>query len=59
LEKIVDQIMSRNKSLIERNGQKAFGPIMGMVMKEVRGRANAEVVGEIINRKLAEAGKIG
>jgi GatB domain. len=32
---------------------------MGMVMKEVRGRANAEVVGEIINRKLAEAGKIG
>jgi glutamyl-tRNA(Gln) amidotransferase subunit E len=59
LEKIVDQIMSRNKSLIERNGQKAFSPIMGMVMKEVRGRANAEVVGEIINRKLAEAGKIG
>jgi glutamyl-tRNA(Gln) amidotransferase subunit E len=59
LEKIVDQIMSRNKSLIERSGQKAFGLIMGMVMKEVRGRANAEVVGEIINRKLAETGKMG
>jgi Asp-tRNA(Asn)/Glu-tRNA(Gln) amidotransferase B subunit len=27
---------------------------MGMVMKEVRGKASAEVVGEIIKRKLAD-----
>ena len=59
LEKLVDQIMSQNISLIEKSGQKAFGSIMGMVMREVRGRANAEVVGEIIKRKLAETGKTG
>jgi len=57
LEKLVDKVISQNMSLIEKSGAKAFGPIMGMVMKEVRGKANAEIVGEIIKRKLAETGK--
>ncbi|MCS7123999.1 MAG: Glu-tRNA(Gln) amidotransferase subunit GatE [Candidatus Bathyarchaeota archaeon] len=57
LEKLVDQIISQNKNLIEKNEAKAFGSIMGMVMREVRGRANADLVSEIIRRKLADAQK--
>ncbi|MEM3840233.1 MAG: Glu-tRNA(Gln) amidotransferase subunit GatE [Candidatus Bathyarchaeia archaeon] len=53
LEKIIDSAIAKNKDLIEKSGAKAFGIIMGIVMKEVRGRANAETVSELIKQKLA------
>jgi len=52
LEKILDQIISQNKDLIEKSGAKAFGLIMGIAMKELRGKANAETVSKIIKKKL-------
>jgi glutamyl-tRNA(Gln) amidotransferase subunit E len=54
LERLIDRVISQNKDLIKKSGARAFSPIMGMVMKEVRGKADAEVVGELIRRKLAE-----
>ncbi|MEM0007940.1 MAG: Glu-tRNA(Gln) amidotransferase subunit GatE [Candidatus Bathyarchaeia archaeon] len=53
LEKIIDDTIAKNKDLIEKSGAKAFGIIMGIVMKEVRGKANAEIVSELIKQKLA------
>ncbi len=53
LKKIIDDIIVKNKDLIEKSGAKAFGIVMGMVMKEVRGRANAETVSELIKQRLA------
>jgi glutamyl-tRNA(Gln) amidotransferase subunit E len=52
LEKTIDDLMSENKSLIEERKEGAFGPLMGMVMKKVRGRVKAELVSEILKRKL-------
>ncbi|MEM3566757.1 MAG: Glu-tRNA(Gln) amidotransferase subunit GatE [Candidatus Bathyarchaeia archaeon] len=54
LEKIIEGIIAKNKNLIEKSGAKAFGIIMGMVMKEVRGRANAETVSQLIKQKLVK-----
>ncbi len=54
LEKIIDGIIAKNKDLIEKSGAKAFSIIMGMVMKEVRGRANAETVSELIKQRLVK-----
>ena len=54
LGKIIDGIIAKNKNLIEKIGAKAFGTVMGMVMKEVRGRANAETVSELIRQRLAK-----
>ncbi|MEM3616623.1 MAG: Glu-tRNA(Gln) amidotransferase subunit GatE [Candidatus Bathyarchaeia archaeon] len=54
LEKIIEGMIAKNKDLIEKSGAKAFGIIMGMVMKEVRGRANAETVSELIKQKLVK-----
>ncbi|MEM1540331.1 MAG: Glu-tRNA(Gln) amidotransferase subunit GatE [Candidatus Bathyarchaeia archaeon] len=54
LEKIIDDAIAKNKDLIEKGGAKAFGIIMGMVMKEVRGRANAETVSELIRQRLTK-----
>ncbi|MEM3760470.1 MAG: Glu-tRNA(Gln) amidotransferase subunit GatE, partial [Candidatus Bathyarchaeia archaeon] len=53
LEKIIDDAIAKNKDLIEKSGAKAFGIIMGIVMKEVRGKANAETVSELIKQKFA------
>ncbi|MEM2440565.1 MAG: Glu-tRNA(Gln) amidotransferase subunit GatE, partial [Candidatus Bathyarchaeia archaeon] len=52
LEKILDQMISQNKDLIEKCREKAFGLIMSIAMKELRGKANAETVSKIIKRKL-------
>ena len=52
LEKIVDSIIESNRSLIEERGANAFGPLIGMVMKEVRGKANAASVSELVKKRL-------
>jgi glutamyl-tRNA(Gln) amidotransferase subunit E len=52
LEPIVDRVIAANKPAIEKNGKAAFGMIMGVVMKEVRGKANPELVSKILKQKL-------
>ncbi|MGA2767467.1 MAG: Glu-tRNA(Gln) amidotransferase subunit GatE [Candidatus Bathyarchaeia archaeon] len=57
LEKIIDSIIERNRSLIEQRGVNAFGPLIGVVMKEVRGKANATLVSELVKKRLEQANK--
>ncbi|HEY4674463.1 MAG TPA: Glu-tRNA(Gln) amidotransferase subunit GatE [Candidatus Bathyarchaeia archaeon] len=52
LGKIVERVMESKRSLVEEQGMKAFGVLMSMVMKEVRGKANAAVVSELIKKKM-------
>lgn len=52
LESIVDKLIEKNRNLISERGAKAFSFLMGLVMKEYRGRVNAEVVSEILKEKL-------
>ncbi len=52
LEKIIDYVIKNNKTLIEKSGANAFGSLMSIVMKEVRGKAKASLVSEIIRKKL-------
>ncbi|MFW9832149.1 MAG: Glu-tRNA(Gln) amidotransferase subunit GatE, partial [Candidatus Thorarchaeota archaeon] len=40
LQAIVDRIVQSNNKMILDRGERAIGPLMGMVMKEVRGRAD-------------------
>jgi glutamyl-tRNA(Gln) amidotransferase subunit E len=57
LENIVDNAIENNKDLIERSGAKAFGPLMSIVMKEVRGKASPNIVSELVKRKLEQLEK--
>ena len=41
LRRVVDEKIGENMELIMRTGERALGPLMGMVMGEVRGRARA------------------
>ena len=54
LERIIDDLMERNKSLVKERGKGAFGPLMGMIMKKVRGRVNAEMVSGILKKRLED-----
>jgi len=54
LEKMIDDLIEQNKSLIEERGKGAFGPLMGIIMKKVRGRVKAELVSEILKKRLEE-----
>jgi len=54
LEKIVDTLIEENKRLLTERGEKAFGTLMGLVMKKIRGRAKADSVTELVKQKLEE-----
>ena len=50
LEKIIDNVIDANRDAIGKLGKSAFGMIMSMVMKEVRGKANAQLVSRLIRK---------
>ncbi|UCC59118.1 MAG: Glu-tRNA(Gln) amidotransferase subunit GatE [Candidatus Bathyarchaeum sp.] len=55
LEKLVDDVIEKNRELIEARGKGALGPLMGIIMKKARGRVKAEVVSGILKRRLEES----
>lgn len=56
LEKIIEEVIEKNKDLIKERGAGVFGPLMGMVMKEVRGKASVQLVSELLKKKLQQKG---
>jgi glutamyl-tRNA(Gln) amidotransferase subunit E len=52
IEKIIDATIEANKNLIKEQKEKAHGIILGTIMREVRGKANATLVSEILKKKL-------
>lgn len=54
LEEIVDELIEENRSFLVERGEKAFGFLMGLVMRRVRGKARAKFVSEIVKRKIEE-----
>jgi glutamyl-tRNA(Gln) amidotransferase subunit E len=55
VEKLIDGVILENKALVDREGEGTFGALMGLIMKKVRGRANAELVSSVLRRKLRKA----
>ncbi len=52
LERTIEQAIQTNRKLIEERGANAHGAIIGIVMKEVRGKADAALVSELVKQKL-------
>ena len=50
MEKIIQEVVDKNKQLVKNQKERAIGPLMGIVMKELRGKAP----GEAVNRLLAK-----
>lgn len=52
VEKIVNRIVKEKKSYIEKEGEKAIKGIMGLVMKETRGKVSGKIVSKIVVKKV-------
>ena len=52
LEKLVDRVIEENSSSVDQLGEKTFGMLMGLVMKEVRGKAEPELVSALLKERL-------
>lgn len=52
LEALVDRIVRANRRLLRERGREAFSPLMGDVMREVRGRRDGQEVAEALRRAI-------
>ena len=57
LEKIINDLLRENEQLVKEKGKNAFGALMGSVMKKARGRVKAELVSDMLKKKLEKCGK--
>ena len=52
LEQILEKIVQNNKDMIENQKERAMGPLMGIAMKELRGKISGEMVNTILLEKI-------
>jgi glutamyl-tRNA(Gln) amidotransferase subunit E len=52
LKAIVDEVVQSQLDLIKARGVGAIGPLMGVVMKQVRGKADGRLVNEVLQAKV-------
>ena len=53
LERIVHRIVADRSEFVRQKGQAALGPLMGIVMSEVRGSVDGKMVSEILKKEIA------
>lgn len=52
---LVERVVHSNEELVRTRGDAAFSPLMGDVMREVRGRRDGREVAEVLRRAIARA----
>jgi glutamyl-tRNA(Gln) amidotransferase subunit E len=52
LEKLIGKIVEDNKDLVKKRGEGSFGALMGLAMNDLRGKADAAIVGKILKEKI-------
>ena len=54
LDEILDKIIQNNRELIKERGENALVTLMGIAMKEVRGKASGKIVNDLLRKKVLE-----
>ena len=54
VEALVDRLIRENQRFLNQRKENAFGLLMGLVMKQERGRVEADEVKKIVTKKLAD-----
>ncbi len=54
LERIIRDIVYKNAEIIENQKERAAGPLMGIAMKELRGKASGKTINELLLRYIKE-----
>jgi len=48
LEKIIKNIVDKNQEIVKNQKERAMGPLMGITMKELRGKASGEIINNLL-----------
>ena len=54
LNRILDKIIQNNMEFVKKLGKNAVTTMMGIAMKEVRGKASGKVVNDLLRKKISE-----
>ena len=54
LNRILDKIIQNNIEIVKKLGDQAITTMMGLVMKEVRGKASGKMVNDLLRKKISE-----
>jgi len=52
LEEIIEKITNENKKIIENQKERAIGPLMGIAMKNLRGKASGEMINKLLLKNI-------
>ena len=52
LNEILDRIIQKNMELVRNLGKNAVTTLMGIAMKEVRGKASGKIVNDLLQKKI-------
>jgi glutamyl-tRNA(Gln) amidotransferase subunit E len=52
LDALCDRIVKEREDFIKERGEASLGPLMGVVMKEVRGKVDGKVISEVLGGKI-------
>ena len=52
LEEIIKIIVDKNQEMIKNQKERAMGPLMGIAMKELRGKASGEIVNNLLLKNI-------
>ena len=52
LEQIIEKITNENKGIIQNQKERAIGPLMGIAMKELRGKAPGEMINNLLLKNI-------
>ena len=51
---ILDKIIQNNMELVKKLGDQAITTLMGLAMKEVRGKASGKMVNDLLHKKISK-----
>ena len=52
LEEIIKKIVEKNQEIIKNQKERAIGPLMGIAMKELRGKASGEMINNLLLKNI-------
>ena len=52
LEKIIQEIVDQNEQLVKNQRERSIGPLMGIALKELRGKASGEIVNKLLLKNI-------
>lgn len=54
LERVLDNLIKANINIIHEQRERSIGPLMGIAMKTMRGKADGQIINQILEKKIRE-----